>query len=367
MHTFCENIHSIRSVLPGRTQLIPVLKGNAYGLGAVKLALALSAMKEIKTFAVAQIGEALQLRQAGIAQDILVLGAFPLVQMPLAVENNLLLTVFDSTTARAIEQEAARWGCTVGVHIKIETGLNRIGVKPGEPLAALLRTLGTLTHITVKGCFTHFVDGERPDSPIALQQFALYEKAVSQIRKAGFQLPLCHICNSGASEWFDEAMLDGVRIGRRLYMDSRDNPLAPGKPGAIKEVASWRASIVNLHDVSTGETVGYDGCFVAKRPTTVATICVGYGDGLCTDFVRAGSPCLVNGQLARYIGICMDQSFLDVTGMDCQIGDEVTIFGYSSDGYYLSAQALAKTVGHEGVFFTDCAGERVERRYINEE
>jgi len=149
-------------------------------------------------------------------------------------------------------------------------------------------------------------------------------------------------------------------------MDSQDAPSVPDAPGAVGEVGSWRTTIVNLHDVAAGESVGYDAVFVAQRPTRVATICVGYGDGLCTDFVRANSPCLVNGQSARYIGICMDQSFLDVTGMECHIGDEVTIFGRSATGAFLSAQALAKTVGHEGVFFTDCLSDRVERRYINE-
>ncbi len=114
--------------------MIPVLKGNAYGFGAVKMAEALSEFKEIQTFAVAQIGEGLELRKAGIGRDILVLGAFPGFQLSLAVKGKLLLTVFDVPTVEALEAEAARQNCKVGVHIKIETGLNRIGVKPGEKI-----------------------------------------------------------------------------------------------------------------------------------------------------------------------------------------------------------------------------------------
>lgn len=362
-----SNIRSIKSVLPAGTQLIPVLKGNAYGLGAEKVAQVLVQEGGIQTFAVAQVGEAVQLRNVGITQDILVLGAFPLMQLPLAVEHNLLLTVFDIPTVRAVEREAASQGRTVSVHIKIETGLNRIGVKPGDALAALLNELKNLPHIQVKGCFTHFVDGRTHNSPSALRQFDIYQTAVTQIRAAGFEIPLCHVCNSGASEWFTDGMLDGVRLGRRLYMNGRDDPIPAGMPGAVEEVASWRTTIVNLHDVEVGEYVGYDGDFVAERPTTVATLCVGYGDGLFVGFMKSKTPCLVKGQLTRYIGICMDQCFLDVTGMGCKVGDEVTIFGRSSDGSFLSAQALARSVGgREGVFFSDSLSDRVERRYINE-
>ncbi len=367
MRIFNMNIHSLLASIPEGTQMIPVLKGNAYGFGAVKMAEALSEFKEIQTFAVAQVGEGLELRKAGIGRDILVLGAFPGFQLPLAVKGKLLLTVFDVPTVEALEAEAARQNCKVGVHIKIETGLNRIGDKPGEKLAELLQALAGASHLQVKGCFTHFVDGEHPDSPLAKRQFALYQKAVEQIRAAGFPIPLCHVCNSGASEWFREAFLDGVRIGRRMYMDSRDDPKQPGSPGAVEELASWRTSIVNIHEVSAGESVGYDAAFVAERPTKVATVCVGYGDGLFSGLVSAKSPCLVKNELAHYIGICMDQSFLDVTGIDCRVGDEVTIFGRSSGGAFLSAQELAKTVGHEGVFFTSALSNRVERRYIHKE
>lgn len=367
MNILRNNIKSIKSSLPDGTQLIPVLKGDAYGFGAEKVANALELEGGIETFAVAQVGEGINLRKAGITKDILVLGAFPLVQLPLAVKNDLMLTVFDIPTVQAIDQEAASQGKTVSVHIKIETGLNRIGVKPGPALAALLDELKKLPHLKVVGCFTHFVDGRTHSSPSAIRQFSIYQTAVSQIREAGFDIPLCHICNSGASEWYTDAMLDGVRIGRRLYMNGRDDPIPAGMPGATEEVASWRTTIVNLHDVEVGEYVGYDGDFIAQRPTTVATLCVGYGDGLFVGFVKSRTPCLVNGQLTQYIGICMDQCFLDVTGMNCKVGDEVTIFGRSSDGAFLSAQALARSVGgREGVFFTDSLSDRVERRYINE-
>lgn len=360
-----KNVRSIINSLPAGTEMIPVLKGDAYGFGAVETARAITECADIKTIALAQIGEAIVLREAGFRQELLVLGAFPPSQLSLAVEHNLQLTVFREDMAFALEAEAASQGKTIGIQIKIETGLNRIGVKPGKTLSELADVLKKLPHIAVKGAFTHFIDGEIPGSESAKKQFALYNEALTQLSDSGISVPMRHICNSGASDWFCEAYLDAVRIGRRLYMDNRDLPLPSGVVGAVDEVGSWRTTIVNVHTVSPGETVGYDGIFTANRPTYVATICVGYGDGLCMDFVKAGSPVLVNGKLARYIGICMDQSFLDVTNIPCTIGDEVTIFGHAGDGSFLSAQYLAKTVGHEGVYFTDLISPRVKRRYLN--
>ena len=361
-----RNYRSIRASLPEGVRLIPVLKGDAYGFGAVKVAHALSSEDGAALFGMAQVGEGVELRRSGIRSDILVMGAVPEQQLPLAVGYDLQLTVFRPDQAEAISREAQRQGKTVSIHLKIETGLNRIGVRGGEPLALLLEALKGLPCLSLQGAFTQFIDAETPGSPLAHRQFELYKAAAEQIRSAGFEIPLCHVCNSGASDWLREAYLGGVRIGRRLYMDALDPVLPRGAVGAVEEAGSWRTSIVDIHTVQPGDTVGYGGAFTAQRPTAVAVICIGYGDGLYTGFAPAHSPCLVGEREAPYIGICMDQSFLDVTDIPCAVGDEVTVFGHSSSGAFLSAQALAKTVGEEGVFFTDRLSKRVERRYINE-
>ncbi len=359
-----DNYRSILSTLPDETELIPVIKCNAYGIGALQVARTLHSAGNIKTFALAQIREAIELREAGFTQRLIVMGGFPLEQIPSALENDVTLTVFRAETAELIDREAKKQGKIAEVQIKIETGLNRIGARPGAELAILAEGLKKLANIRVTGAFTHFLEGEIPESELAYRQLELYLGGVKQLEEAGIPIPMRHICNSGASDWFKDAYLDAVRIGRRLYMDSRDHPLPPDAAGAVKDAVSWRTSIINLRTVLPGETVGYDRVFTAARPTTVATICIGYGDGLYEQFVKAGSPVLVNGEKARYIGICMDQSFIDVTGIDCAIGDEVTIFGSSSAGAVLPAQVLAATVGHEGVYFTSLLSPRVERRYI---
>ena len=145
-------------------------------------------------------------------------------------------------------------------------------------------------------------------------------------------------------------LLDGARIGRRLYMDSQRFPKAPGSPGAIGEVASWRSQITSLRLIRAGETVGYDARFKADGPTMVAAIPVGYGDGLDERLLSAKVPLLVTpeGHEARYLAICMDQSLIDVSGIPCRLGDEVTILGRATGGKLLSAQRVNGAIGHEG-------------------
>lgn len=360
-----ENYRFMRRLVPAGTEIIPVLKHNAYGFGAVSTAKVLCAEDSVNTIAVAQVGEAVELRKAGIGCELLLLGAFMQETVPLAVENDLTLTVFRPEAVKIVDAEAKKQGKTVAVHIKIETGLNRIGVLPGEPLAALLDALKKAGNIELRGMYSHFISGEETDNPEAKRQLKKFLCAADQVQKAGWTNIKRHICNSGAVGWYNEAYLDAVRIGQRLYMDSRELPLS--KPGgeALREAASWRTAVTDIHNVEPGETVGYNCAFTAMRPTVVATIGVGYGDGLAMNFGRAGSPVLVNGQRARYIGVCMDQCMLDVTDVPCAVGDEVTILGRASNGAFLSAQELAATVGYDGNVFIDFLSSRVQRRYIN--
>ncbi len=364
----CNNIQSIQADLDPGTELIPVLKCDAYGLGADEIAAQILKAGEIRTFALAHVGEAAALRKAGFSQELLVLAGVPAAHIPCALQNNVQLTLYSPQTVRDVAEAARRLGKSrAEVQIKIETGLNRIGVKPGEELGQLLAAVRDEGNIAIQGVFTHFIDGEIPQSPLAQKQYELYKQALVQIETAGFSVPMRHICNSGGSDWYREAFENGARIGRRLYMDNQKYPKPAGAPGAVGEVASWRTSIVNVRTVVLGETVGYDERFRAERPTRVATICVGYGDGLYGPFAEAGVPVLVtkSGIEAKYLGICMDQSLIDVTGIDCREGDEVTIFGRSTGGAFLSAQRIGAMVGHEGVFFTSALTSRVERVYIN--
>lgn len=363
----CMNIRSIRAQAGALTEIIPVIKCDAYGLGAGVIAREIARGTDVRTFAVAQVGEAAALRDEGIRQEILVLAGVPEELIAPAIERDIQLTMYSAAFARAVIREARRQGKRAGIQIKIETGLNRLGVRPGEELAEMLALLKNQRAVRIKGVYSHFIDGESSSSPIAGEQLARFKRALVQIGDAGLEVPLRHMCNSGASEWYREALFDGVRIGRRLYMDSQQRPGPAGAPGSVAEAASWRARIVNLRLVQPGETVGYDEAFRAESPTMVAVISVGYGDGLDERLAGTNAPVLVTeaGAEARYLCICMDQSMIDVSGIDCRVGDEVTLWGRTSGGAFLSAQRVGAAIGHEGVYLYSRLSRRVERVYIN--
>ena len=269
LQTIINNMQSIQEDIGPDVECIPVLKDNAYCLGAVPIAKALCTYANVRTIAVAQVCEGVELRQAGLsAPAVLVLGGVPERLFPAAVEYGLQLTVFHPSTVYALEKLAAAQGKRAEVQIKVETGLNRTGAKPGAELGALATALAACPHVRTMGVFSHFSTGETKESPTAYRQFQLYQQALAQLQAAGIDPPQKHMCNSGGSDWFRASFCNAVRIGRRLYMDNQAEPLTPGTPGAVQEACSWRASVTNLRVVEAGDTVGYDA---ASPPYAWAT------------------------------------------------------------------------------------------------
>ena len=182
---------------------------------------------------------------------------------------------------------------------------------------------------------------------------------LSQLEAGGMEIPFRHISASAASEYFPEYRLDGVRIGRRLYMDHPTEPL-----GTIGEVASWRTWVTNLRKLKAGDALGYGGHVRMERDGTVATIAVGYGDGLSPELVGANGPVLIRGRRVPMLACCMDQTIVDVTGLDCRVDDEVTLYGYDRAGNFLSAQEVSLLIGDdEGCGLTSLLSGRVARVY----
>ena len=352
-----RNYRAVLSSLPGGCSVIPVLKRDAFGYGAARVSQALLQEEQRpEMIALAHPCEGLELRRSGADCELLILGAFLPSTAALIKDCSLQATVFTPSQLEALNSLASP-GNRIGIQIKIETGLNRIGVRPGEELSKLLATLKRAEKLELKGVYSHFSDSENYGSPLAGKQLEIYKRAVEQIEAAGFEIPLKHMCNSAASEWFEEAFLDAVRIGRRLYMGSRDHV------DQIEETGTFKTEIVNLKTVKKGESVGYDGAYVPAEDTLIATLPIGYGDGLHMGLPAAGAPLLINGQRARYAAICMDQCMVDAGGISCSVGDEAVIFGRASGGEFLSSQEVAKHINDEGVLLTSFLGSRVERIY----
>lgn len=351
MNIFDNNIQ----ILTRRHKLlIPVLKSDAYGLGLLPMARRLMQHPGVKMLAVAQVLEGAVLREGGIGSEILVLGGTLPRQWEKSAELGLTLTV----TRPGMITELNRLGKAMNVHLKIETGLNRNGIRPGDELAGVIDELKNSCYVNLTGTYSHFAQAEAPDRQRCAGQKAEFDKALAQLREAGIDPGLRHMSNSAAAEWMQEAEYDAVRIGRGLYMDAQDAPA-----GQIREVASWRAAIVGLRDLPAGTRLGYGQGITLDRDTRVAMVNVGYGDGL-NHRVARGGPALVGGKTAYFLGCCMDQSFLDVGDIPCGIGSEVTLFGYDGTGNFLSSQEVARLCDDEGCGLTAALGSRVARVYL---
>jgi len=341
--------------------VIPVLKGDAMGLGMLPVARRIAKAAKIPCLAVAHLSEGINLRAGGITLPVLVLGGSLPCQCAAAAQYDLTIGVGRLGLVPVLAQEARAHQKTVEIHLTIDTGLGRLGVRPGEELDALLREVRQNNDaVRITGTYSHFADAESIGSERAKRQVALFKDALRQIERQKFEAGLRHMSSSAASEWLPQANFDAIRVGRRLFFD---NPTAPN--GSVREVASWRTYLTKVRAVTADETFGYGKGAVLGHDGQLALIGVGYGDGLLRELVHAHAPVLINGRRAPLVGLCMDQAYVDVTGIDCKYGDEATLFGWDGSGeHFLSAQEVAAYMNDEGCGLTAALLPRVRRVYI---
>ncbi len=323
-----------------RPRLIPVIKANAYGHGAVEVTGRLMAAGAT-AFAVAIVEEGILLREAGISAEIIVLeGVWP-GQEAQAVAHGLTPTLYSPRAVRAMEQAAVERAVQVSVHIKIDTGMNRLGA-PWNALGPLLEALRSACHLRVSGTFTHFACAEEDDQAFTQEQTARFLDAISAIREAGIDPGEIHAANSAGLLYGGGLRTWSARPGIALY----GYPPAQGRrPEGFEPVLSLKTRIGHLHTIDAGDSVGYNRRFTASRRMRVATLPVGYADG----FRRAlsgKSKVIVRDCWAGVLGaISMDMAVIDVTGIpEAQEGDEVILLGRSSK-CRLDAEVWADLLG----------------------
>ena len=357
MNIFRKNMNTLLASLPAGVQLIPVLKDDAYGLGLGRMAAAAAEFDTVRRVAVAHVSEGLALRQQGFEKDILVLGSALPFQLPAAVAAGLELAAGSAEFVSALDAAAAQAGRRARVHVKIDTGLHRIGAEPGDELAALAEALRRAGHIDAVGVFSHFADTDNEAASRA--QYARFMRGTAQLEQAGFTGLLRHICSSASYEQYPEYALDAVRIVRAMYMDSPD-----GVSHGIEEAVTWRSYITAVKQRRAGDSLGYGGACRLAHDANIATIGVGYGDGLNEALCRVHADVLIGGKRCALLACCMDQCFADVTGIDCVPGDEVTFFGHDGQGNFLPSQEVAALIGSdEGCGLTSALSPRVARIY----
>ena len=354
-----ENVESVAASLTPGTGIIPVLKDDAYGLGLVPVARVLEPLDCVRCFSVSHVSEGLEMRRGGISKGVIVMNSALPFQLEAAVEAGLSLACGRPGFVTELQAAAHAAGKEAHIHIKIDTGLHRIGFAPGEELGAFIEELCAAGNdIIVDGVFSHFSAPEIVER--TEEEYGRFLEGIAQLERAGIKIPIRHISCSAASELYRKFDMDAVRIGRRLYMDAQSNPT-----GLVKELASWRSYVAVVHERRAGDRLGYGDGLVLNRDTRVATVGIGYGDGLSQRFAEANAPVLVCGKTAHIIAVFMDQCLVDVTGIDCAPGDEVTVFGYDSRGGYISSQSQAMLTGAlEGCGIISGLSARVARVYI---
>ncbi len=317
------NVRLLRGRLPVAARLCAVVKADGYGHGAEQVA-RIALANGAECLAVAIPEEGAHLREAGIAAPILVLGGILEEGAEAAARYALAQTVFDAETVRWLESAAQRHGKVIPVHIKVDSGMGRIGVRDEQALTALLDALNASPNLRAEGVFTHFATSDDPDLSFTHLQAKRFNALLS-IVKARYPGILAHTSNSAALLRCPEYAYGMARAGISLYID----PGLPDGAGAgLRDAMRWVTRAVHVKTIAPGETVSYGRRFTAARETRVMTLPVGYADGYHRAIGGVGRA-LVRGQSAPVIGrVCMDQAMLDVTDIPgAAVGDEVVLLG----------------------------------------
>lgn len=359
------NIESIQQKIQENTQIIAVIKADGYGHGAVPIAKLLEHSSRIWGYAVATAQEAMTLRQNGIKKPILILAyTFPSSYKEL-IAQEIRLTVFTYEMAEALEKEAARQGKCCKVHLKVDTGMTRIGMQPDSDSIALVQQIAALEHIEIEGIFTHFARADENDKAKAYEQLRKFQEFIARLEEeAGISIPMKHCSNSAGIAEMPEANMDAVRAGIILYGLWPSDEVRAHETIALRPSLTLKSRVVYVKTVPAGREISYGGTFTTNRSTRVATICVGYGDGYPRSLSNKGYV-LINGQKAPILGrVCMDQFMVDITDIKgtVQVEDEVTLIGKDGEAE-ITMEALGALSGRFNYELACDLGKRIPRVY----
>ncbi|BCS55101.1 alanine racemase [Geobacter sp. SVR] len=359
-----HNFRTIRSSIPPRTEILAVVKADAYGHGFMDICRELENL-DVDAFGVAFLAEGIQLRKAGIDRPILLLGGIYPGQERKCVGYNISTTIFSLEQAQALNQAAHKLFRKARIHLKVDTGMGRLGI-PHADVPAFLMELKKLSSITMEGLVSHFASADELDESgqyytrLQAERFAW---ALAETRKAGFAPRYVHIANSAAALLRDIPDCNLVRPGIALY-GAVPSPDFKGKLD-LRPVMRLKSRIAMLKWVEPGTTISYARRFTAGDRCLIASVPVGYADGYPRSLTNRGEA-LVRGERARVAGtVCMDWIMLDVTGIrDVAVGDEVVLIGNDAAGNCIPAEELAQAAGTIPYEIFCGISKRVPRVYL---
>jgi alanine racemase len=357
------NFRLLSDLIGPSCAVMGVIKGNACGLGAVRVA------QELQTagcrfFGAATLEEAVELRDAGIIRPILLLGVIDFAYVSVCLDYRVTLPVLDLAYAAALSDLAHRRGRRLDVHLKVDTGLSRYGIPLDKDMDGALQqamNIATLPGLALRGVFTHVAcAGDPKEDDFTLRQFTLFRRFTEQLAASGLRLTR-HCANSPVTLRFPQERYELVRTATILY---GFNVFQPDFP--LREVASLKTRIIATKEMNPGDSLSYDRLFTAERKTRIGLVPFGYGDGLprlCTN--RAFF--LVRGKKARVVGkLCMDLCFIDITDIpEVREGDMVTVFGRDGDAFQ-SVFDIVNLYPGSAPELTAVLGRRIPRFYLRD-
>ena len=355
-----ENVKNAKALLKKDTKMMAIVKADGYGHGAVEVARQIDEL--VDAYGVAILEEGIELRKAGFTKPILILGYTPKPLYPAMIRYDIATAVFTMEMAKEISDTAVAMHKNANIHIKLDTGMSRIGFAITKESKEIIEQIAKLPGIEIKGCFSHFARMDEKDKTKANEQFAKFTKMVNALEKDGVDLGIRHISNSAGIMEAPEVQMDMVRNGICLYglypseeVQKERLPLRPAM--------ELKAYVSYVKTLEPGVEIGYGGTYTTTKKTRVATIPVGYADGYSRCLSGKGSV-LIHGKKAPILGrVCMDQFMVDVTDIDnvC-VGDRVTLFGKDGDSCITIEEISAMAHSFNYEFVCDI-GKRIPRVY----
>ncbi|MGA1933186.1 alanine racemase [Arcobacter sp. YIC-464] len=363
LDNLANNIREVRRITNPKTKISAVIKADGYGHGAVAIAQTLLE-NGADRFAVATLSEALQLRKEFKETQIMVLGYTPEHLAQEIIENNIIQTIYSLEQAQEFSKVAKQLNKNIVVHIKIDSGMNRLGMLCSEDTVNTVLQINKLDNIVIEGIYTHFAAADELDKTYTKTQVEKFSKIVEQIEEKGLTIPIKHVSNSAAIIDMPEFNFDMVRAGIMLY-GLYPSQSVNHKRVNLKEVMCLKAKIAQVKEIEAGSGISYGLTYKCEHKTKIAILPIGYADGY-TRMLSNKAKVLVKNKIVPVLGnICMDQCIIDVTNLDVKMGDEVVLYGGNNkDGISIDSVAnLLNTINYEIVCMVD---KRVPRVYLKD-
>ncbi|GKX31663.1 alanine racemase [Vallitalea longa] len=356
-----HNVTNVRKRISSNTTLMPIVKADGYGHGAVPISKELVELG-IERFAVATIEEAISLRKNGIDKKILIFGYTPEDMADKLVEYDLIQTIYNLDAAKKISDIACQNNKKMNIHIKLDTGMNRIGFLPNDESISIIKSIYDLPNIIVEGIYTHLSKADETDKDFTNNQLDKFDHFIDELENTGIDIPTKHVANSAGIIDVEGTHKDLVRLGISLY-GLYPSDYVNKENVKLEPVLSLISYIIHIKEVKEGTPIGYGGTYITERKSIIATIPVGYGDGY-DRLLSSKGKVLIGGKYANIVGrICMDQFMVDITDIpNVKVLDEVVLIGKQGHNE-ITADDIANIKGTINYEVVCQLGKRIPRVY----